>query len=544
MHSALRPKPTIKLPPSLIPPTINHHPQPVVKRSFLKQNSLVNGNGHHSTCSAANNATIEKLYWSLGLISSKGKYLTAETFGCKINATGTSLKRKQKWMIIYNIPNDCVYLQSPLNRYLSTDKYGRLKCDMHDIDDDCRFQLEYNRDGQWALKSVTYGMYLGGDNDQLHCFSKTPEWWSPHLALHPQINLKHVLRKRYAKLEDDEIHIDEIIPWGSDAIIAVEYLNDHYCIRSSNGYYFHKDGKLSIEQTEETLFTIELHKGYITFKDCDGCYLTAIGPLGIMTTRNRTAGKDEQFLLEESKLQICLVAPNGKLVSIKQGIDLSANQYERDQSSIFQLEYDDDLQAYQIRTYDNKYWTIGGLSIQATAEKKSAETSFHIQSVGHGHVTFQASNGKFIVPHATGNMRAVSDQISLPDAYFLLKFINRPFCVFKCDFGHVGYRNKQSRVLECNKALFTLFTLEEAAEETHSEGVVYLKGSDGLYWEISNDLNISVSACEPSKFSLELCSASSRVVIKAPNGMYLRAEQSGSIQAICQNSRQATQWEF
>jgi hypothetical protein len=26
--------------------------------------------------------------------------------------------------------------------------------------------------------------------------------------------------------------------------------------------------------------------------------------------------------------------------------------------------------------------------------------------------------------------------------------------------------------------------------------------------------------------------------------MYLRAEQNGSIQATCQNSRQATQWEF
>jgi hypothetical protein len=30
-------------------------------------------------------------------------------------------------------------------------------------------------------------MYLGGDIDQLHCFSKAPEWWSPHLALHPQV---------------------------------------------------------------------------------------------------------------------------------------------------------------------------------------------------------------------------------------------------------------------------------------------------------------------------------------------------------------------
>ena len=77
--------------------------------------------------------------------------------------------------------------------------------------------------------------------------------------------------------------------------------------------------KLISKQTNDTLFTIELYKGYLTFKDCNQCYLTAIGPLGIMTTRNKIAGKDEQFFLEESKLQICLVAPNGKLVSIKQG---------------------------------------------------------------------------------------------------------------------------------------------------------------------------------------------------------------------------------
>ncbi len=148
----------------------------------------------------------EKSSWSLGLINSKGKYLTAETFGCKINASeflqsnflnifenfvflaGTSLKRKQKWTIIYNIQTDCIYLQSSLNHYLSTDKYGRLKCDTNEIDDDCRFQLEYNGNGRWAFKSLMYGMYLGGDVDQLHCFSKTPEWWSPHLALHPQVN--------------------------------------------------------------------------------------------------------------------------------------------------------------------------------------------------------------------------------------------------------------------------------------------------------------------------------------------------------------------
>jgi hypothetical protein len=65
-----------------------------------------------------------------------------------------------------------------------------------------------------------------------------------------------------------------------------------------------------------------------------------------------------------------------------------------------------------------------------------------------------------------------------------------------------------------------------------------------MYWDISNDFNISVTGHEPSKFALELCSSHSRIVIKAPNGMYLRAEQNGSIRATCQHSRQATQWEF
>jgi len=136
-------------------------------------------------------------------------------------------------------------------------------------------------------------------------------------------------------------------------------------------------------------------------------------------------------------------------------------------------------------------------------------------------------------------MRAISDHSSVPETSFILKFINRPVLVLKCEFGLVGYRNKQCFKLECNKSTFHLFTLEDAGD-----GIYYLKGSqNGLYWCLSSDLSVSVTGREPSKFSIELCKQN-RILVKAPNGQYLRAEQNGNITATCNNSQQGTQWEF
>jgi fascin 1/2 len=124
--------------------------------------------------------------WNLGLMNSEGKYLTAENFGFKINATGNTLRKKQKWLIEQD-NDEIAYLISPLGCYLSTDKYGKLTCEKQSSDNDCKFYLEANGDGKWAFKSAVYGYYFGGTGDMLHCFSKAPEWWTVHLAIHPQV---------------------------------------------------------------------------------------------------------------------------------------------------------------------------------------------------------------------------------------------------------------------------------------------------------------------------------------------------------------------
>ena len=57
-------------------------------------NGDTNGDGGHSNGHTPA-PVLEKGSWTIGLINSRHKYLSAETFGFKINANGKTMKKKQ-----------------------------------------------------------------------------------------------------------------------------------------------------------------------------------------------------------------------------------------------------------------------------------------------------------------------------------------------------------------------------------------------------------------------------------------------------------------
>jgi len=60
--------------------------------------------------------------WKVGLVNHASKYLTAETFGFKLNAASSTFRKKQTWTIEQEPgEDDTVYLRSHINRYLAGD---------------------------------------------------------------------------------------------------------------------------------------------------------------------------------------------------------------------------------------------------------------------------------------------------------------------------------------------------------------------------------------------------------------------------------------
>ncbi|KAB7495695.1 Protein singed [Armadillidium nasatum] len=483
--------------------------------------------------------------WTIGLINAKAKYLTAETFGFKINANGVSLKKKQMWTL-EPAEKDLICFKSHLDKFISVDQYGNVNCEQEERDNACLFEVSVTDDehGRWALRNVTRGYYLGAAGDKLVCNAKVPteaELWTVHLAARPQVNLRSLGRKRYAHLSEsgEEIQVDANVPWGEDTLFTLEFRDDKYAIHTSNNLYLARDGRLTEKCTRENLFCLEYHHGSLALRDHQGLYLSPIGSRSVLKTRSNTVTKDELFALEDSLPQAAFGALlNGRHVSVKQGVDVTANQEEVSDDEKYQLEHDVATGRWYVRTMHDKYWTLeAGGGIQANANKPTSNALFDFQWQADGSVAFRANNGKFIATKKSGHLYANADNADDESARFHFYLINRAVLVLKCEQGFVGFKSSTSSKMECNKASY-----ETIKAERGDQGQVFFKSQKGGYWHACGD-GIMADGEAPEGFFIELREAN-RMCLKNSSGQYLVTEKNGGLKLGDTDPTRATLWEF
>ena len=354
-------------------------------------------------------ATEETLKWKVGLINSAGKYLTAEQFASKVSTTGTSLRKKQTWVLESTGEND-VALKSTYGKYLSFYRNDTADAASESIGNEQKFELITQDDGRVAIKSVAHGRYLaeiGGELSGMKDLGPT-NLFTLQLALHPQINLRNSNRKTYCHLENDELHCNEDIPWGYDAMIVLDFQEGRYALQAANGMYLERTGDLVKDISDNTLYVLVFRSAQVAFRDCQGKYLTAIGPHAKVQSRKNTISKDELFTLEDSHAQMSFKAANSKYVSI-QGEEVRANQLSVTDSEIFQLEAVDRSDhsgnvQWAVRSKSMKYWSCSGVGSGIVGNKDTpsdASTHFSVEWLGR-YVALKASNGKYITVKETG----------------------------------------------------------------------------------------------------------------------------------------------
>ncbi|XP_059413480.1 fascin-2-like [Carassius carassius] len=461
-----------------------------------------------------------------GLINYENRYLTAEAFGFKVNASGTSMKKKQIWTLEQDQDSQVVFLRSHLGRYLATDKDGKMSCEEEVPNASCRFLLVTQSNGRWALQSEPYLRYFGGSAEYLSCFAQTiggSELWAMHLALHPQANLLSVSRKRYARLSitDDQLCMDSNIPWGVDSLITLVYLDEKYSLKACDNRFLSNDGKLVMEHRHNTNFTLELKSGKLAFKDCEGKFLSPTGPTGTLKSgRCSRTWKDELFDLEESHPQVVFLAANKRYVSIRQGVSISANQDDETDMETFQMEIDKETKKCMFRTNGGNYWTLvthGGILSSATEAEEN--TMFDIEWLGR-RIALRANNGKYVCTKKNGQLAAVSDSMG-EDEQFMLKLINRPILVLRGENGFVCH-HKTSNTLDCSRSVYDIFSL------LFSDGAYQIKSGNEKFWYVSSSGLVCTDGDKPEDFFFEFVEYG-RVGIKGQNGKYLRGDQGGTL---------------
>jgi len=486
-----------------------------------------------------------KMSIQFGLVNHEDKYLTAETFGNLISVTGTSLKAKQTWTFVQEVDGAANkgYLISPQNRYLETNKNGNVTCEAEEKDEAYLFEVVISDNGKWAFKD-SFGKYFSGNSERLYTLMSVnlidEILWCVHYAGHPQCNLKSVARKQYVHLQDEELRANEDVPWGKDAVLTLEFCKGLYGIRSADGDYLNGvTGELNPELTEESKFILSIKENHFAFKSIvNKKFLSVYGHKGKLIATKGNIGKDEVFAMEESRAQCVIVANNGKKVSVRQGIDVTANQFmEPGDSELFQLDYH--LGRKEKATFisaNKKYWVSTDKSVTSSADKIAPNGVFELEW-HDGKVAFKTSNGKYISSSSGGQLTPASDSPTDPQALFTLTLVNRPIIVIRGEHGYIGEISSSNK-LQSNRGIpNTIHVLHEF------DGRYRLKMKSGKFCSLAEDKFIVISENDGEYFTFELY-GKNQMLIRASNGNLLTSDHNGTITAKTESVTKNALWGY
>jgi fascin 1/2 len=480
-----------------------------------------------------------QLKWSMGFRNhASGKYLTQEQFGYALNANATSLKKKQTFYL-HTDGDGQVHIKTHLNKFIYGTRDGDVKGDADSPSADTVFTIEPQADGTWALKTAA-GFYLHGTGDKLTAFVKdlpADGKWVVHLAMHPQINLYNVMRKRYVHLEGGALKCNEDIAWGFDAMLTFVFFESHadgrYGLMAPNGQYLTATGALSAHANADCEFLLGFHDNQISFRDNKGSYLSAVGGDGLLKTNKQKITKDELFVIEDSQPQFTITSSSGKYVSVRTTVEVKADQADQTDAELFQMEFQGENKV-SFKTAKTTYWAINDSGLLEASEKApSASGVFTIEY--HGTQTkFVANNGKYLVVKSNGGIAAAGDGSDAASAFVMI-LINRPQLVLRGQYGFVGIKGASGR-LECNKSHGEIFTVEP------NKGAYRIKASTGGYWKVDPDGHVSITSSSPVDFYLEF-RPDSKVMVRTEDGAFVEGEQNGGMKGVGSGVNKNTEWE-
>jgi len=495
--------------------------------------------------------------WSVGFRNFQGKYLTVESFGNRINFNGPSMKKKQ----IFHFEQDEgatkeLYIRTHLGRYLTAKADGTFAADGESKGPSEVFSLHALDDGRYALMSA-FGYLVGGTGDKLDAFVKPPPGGDEalrdasaladdrvfvmQLAMHPQVAIWNVNRKTFMHAVGDQMTTDEPIPWGADATITLHFFEEgKYGLQTCDGRFLSLSGELKKSPDDDCKFTLRLYGGQVAFTDRRDKYLTSVGGNGLVkASKDGPPSKDELYVMEDSHPQIKMTSWQGKKVSVRSGIEVTANQVDTTDAEMFQIEINGDGK-WALRTHKNKFWQLGeGGAILSDAEGKAgAEAQFDIEWLD-SKLAIIASNGKYVTVKKNGALIATSSEAN-DESVFVYEMTNRPNLVLRGNYGFTAAM--PSGVIECNKSSPEVFKMDVV------KGVCHISTQAGKYWKVADDgSSIKANGASPDNFYLEFV-ALSKFCIKYyfPGGSwaYLQSNQNGSLTVTGNKINESTMWEY